>query len=99
MSEVGRAFIFAIVFRKWRVFVGGVGDGIFAEHHYDFDAAANARNTSFPLAPAGESEVHYSRVNFGGDCCSRLRTVFRTSFLFFSDREIIVVYSHLRAGV
>jgi hypothetical protein len=30
------------------VFVGGVGDGIVAEHHYDF---ANARNTSFPLAP------------------------------------------------
>ena len=55
------------------VFVGGVGDGIVAEHHYDLDAAANARNTSFPLAPAGESEVHYSRVNFGGECCQRLR--------------------------
>jgi hypothetical protein len=48
------------------VFVGGVGDGIVAEQHYDFDAAANARNTSFPLARAGESEVHYSRVNFMG---------------------------------
>ena len=33
------------------VFVGGVGDGIVAEQHYDLDAAANARNTSFPLAP------------------------------------------------
>ena len=72
------------------VFVGGVGDGIVAGHHYDLDAAANARNMSFPLATVAESEVRYSRVNFGGECCSRLREVFRTSFLF-SDREIIVV--------
>jgi hypothetical protein len=53
--------------------VGGVGDEIVAEQHYDLDAAANARNTCFPLAPASESEVHYSRVSFGVDCCSQLR--------------------------
>ena len=72
------------------VFIGGVGDGLVVKQQYDIDAAANARNTSFPLVPAVESEVHYSRVNFGGECCSRLREVYRTSFLL-SDREIIVV--------
>jgi hypothetical protein len=66
----------------------GVGDGIVVEQHYDLDAYA--RNTLFPLVSAGESEVHYSRVNFGGECCSRLRNIFQISFLF-SDREIIVV--------
>ena len=68
------------------VFVGGVfWDRIVAEQHYDIDAAANARNTSFPLVPAGESEAHYSRVNFGGECCSRLRNVFPNIIFVFGS--------------
>ena len=48
--------------------VGGVGDENVGVQHYDLDAAANARNWCVLLAPAGESEVQYSRASFGKTC-------------------------------
>ena len=78
----------AVVHVRHQGCVGGVGDEIVAEQHYDLDAAANARNGCVPLAPACEVAVHYSRGSFVEDCCWRQRNQIQNIIIF--DFNIVI---------